>query len=154
MRARLIGAALAVLLGAAGCGVPERPAPTDPEPAAATPVPVSVVRHGTEIVLAGEVADPAARRALLDAVITSSEDITVVDTVGVSPAASAPDFTAAAPVFEAAAGITDFTLHARGDDVVTLGGTVTKPDEAAIVVAAGEDAWPRVRIVDEFIVGS
>ncbi|CAJ1494311.1 hypothetical protein MU0083_000763 [[Mycobacterium] kokjensenii] len=153
MRARLIGAALAVLLGAAGCGMPERPAPTGPEPAAATPVPVSVVRHGTEIVLAGEVADPAARRALLDAVITSSEDITVVDTVGVSLMASAPDFTAAAPVFEAAAGIADFTLHA-GDDVVTLGGTVTKPDEAAIVVAAGEDAWPRARIVDEFVVGS
>ncbi|CAJ1498825.1 hypothetical protein [[Mycobacterium] holstebronense] len=158
MRARLIGAALAtVLLAAIGYGLLERaPQPVAaPQPAAgpAVPVPVSVIRHGTEFTLAGDVADPAAKRELLDAVLTSSDDVTVVDRLGVVPGAVSVDFSGAAPVFEAAAGIGDFTFEITGD-TVTLGGTAAKADEAAAVQAAAEDAWARAHIVNELVTSS
>ncbi|MCV7385897.1 hypothetical protein [Mycolicibacter longobardus] len=156
MRARLIGAALAaVLLGAIGYGLLGRAHHEGAEPGAgpAVPAPVSVIRHGSEITVAGDVADPAARRALLDAVITSSEDVTVIDRLGVVPGAQTPEFAAAAPVFEAAAGLDDFTLLVSGD-TVTLGGTAANQDESAAVQAAAEDAWPRAHVVNEVAVNS
>ncbi|OBG41198.1 hypothetical protein [Mycolicibacter heraklionensis] len=153
MRARLIGAALlTALLAAIGYGLAERAhqpvAAPQPAAAPAASVPVSVIRHGTEFTLAGDVADPAAKRELLDAVITSSDDITVVDHLVVAPGAVTIDFSGAGPVFEAAAGIDDFTFAITGD-TVTLGGTTAKTDEAAAVQAAAEDAWVRARIVNE-----
>ncbi|MGV0747270.1 channel-forming protein ArfA/OmpATb [Mycolicibacter minnesotensis] len=155
MRARLIGATLATaLLAAIGYGLLGRahqPVAV-PQPAAA-PVPVSVTRHGTEFTLAGDVADPAAKRELLDAVITSSDDVTVIDRLGVVPGAVTVDFSGAAPVFEAAAGIGDFTVAVTGD-TVTLRGTAAKADEAAAVQAAAEDAWVRARIVNELATSS
>ena len=63
------------------------------------------------------------------------------------------DFTAAAPVFEAASGIDDFTLVADGG-TVTLGGTAARPDAAAAVQAAAEDTWPRAHIVNELVAGA
>lgn len=153
MRAPLIAAALvAVLLGAIGCGLQEA-SPEGTDPGAAAPVPVSVIRHGNEITLTGDVPDPAAKRALLDAVITSSDDVTVVDRLNVVPGAATPDFSASAPVFEAAAVIGDFALH-TGADSVTLAGTAAKPAEAAAVESAARDAWPRTAIVDEFVIGA
>lgn len=158
MRARLIGAALVtVLLAAIGYGLLERARQPIgvPQPAAGptASVPVSVIRRGSEITLAGDVADPAAKRELLDAVITASDDVTVVDQLGVAPGAAAVDFSVAAPVFEAAAGIGDFTLGINGD-TVTLGGTAAKADEAAAVQTAAEDAWPRAHIVNELVASS
>ena len=156
MRARLIGAALATaLLAAIGYGLLERA--EQPVAAPAVPVPgpvsVSVTRHGSEFTLAGDVADPAAKRELLDAVITSSDGVTVVDRLAAVPGAVTVDFSGAAPVFEAAAGIGDFTLAITGD-TVTLGGTVAKTDEAAAVQVAAEDAWARARIVNELATSS
>lgn len=153
MRARLIGAALAtVLLAAIGYGLLQRaPQPVaEPLPAAGPAVPVTVIRHGAQFTVAGDVADPAAKRELLDAVITSSDDVTVIDQLGVVPGAATVDFSAAAPVFEAAAGIGDFTVAIDGD-TVTLGGTAAKADEAAAVQAAAEDAWTRAHIVNELV---
>jgi len=147
--ARLIGAALVTaLLAAIGYGLAERAHQPVAAPSQAAPVPVSVIRHGTEFTLAGDVADPAAKRELLDAVITSSDDVTVVDHLAVVPTAVTVDFSGAAPVFEAAAGIGDFTFAITGD-TVTLGGTAAKTDESAAVQAAAEDAWGRARIVNE-----
>ncbi|MEZ0383828.1 BON domain-containing protein [Mycobacterium sp. pW045] len=153
MRGWLAAAALgAVLLGATGCGL-RGASPEGTDPAAAIPVPLSVIRQGTEITLSGDVPDPAARRALLDAVITSADDVTVVDRLGVTPGAATPDLAASAPVFEAAAVIGDFALHAAGDSV-TLAGTAAKPGEAAAVEAAARDAWPRVNIINELTIGA
>lgn len=148
MRAWLVAAALvAVLLGAIGCGLREdRQQGTD---AAA----LSVIRHGNEITLTGDVPDPAARRALLDAVITSTDDVSVVDRLGVAPGATTLDFSASAPVFEAAAVIDDFALSVAGA-AVTLTGSAAKPAEAAAVEDAAEDAWPRADIVNEIVIGS
>ncbi|MDQ2627182.1 MAG: BON domain-containing protein [Actinomycetota bacterium] len=149
MRAWLVAAALlAVLLGATGCGLREG---SPDHPGAAVPVPLSVIRQGNEITLTGDVPDPAAKRALVDAVITSADDVTVVDRLGVRPGAATPDFAASAPVFEAAAVIGDFALHAAGDSV-TLVGTAAKQDEAAAVEAAARDAWPRTDIVNELVI--
>lgn len=151
MRAWLIAAALvAVLLGAIGCGLREgSPDGTDPGDAA----PVSVIRRGTEITVTGDVADPAAKRALLDAVITSSEDVTVVDRLGLAPGATTPDFTMSAPVFEAAAVIGDYEVSIAGD-TVTLAGTATRASEAAAVADAARGAWPRADIVDKFVIAA
>lgn len=155
MRARLIGAALAtVLLAAIGYGLLQRaPQPVaEPQPAAGPAVPVTVIRHGAQFTVAGDVADPAAKRELLDAVITSGDDVTVVDQLEVVPGSATVDFSGAAPVFEAAAGIGDFTVAIDGD-TVTLGGTAAKADEAAAVQAAAEDAWARAHIVNELVTG-
>lgn len=150
MRPRLITAALvAVLLGVTGCERQEdSPRGTDPGAA----VPVSVVRHGNEITVAGTVPDPAARRALLDAVITSTDDVTVVDRLDVAPGVTTPDFSGSAPVFEAAAAIGDFALSVSGD-TVTLTGTAAKAADAAAVAEAAEQAWPQAEIANELAVG-
>lgn len=158
MRARLVGAALVtVLLAATGCGPAERAhqpvAASQRAAGPAVPVPVSVIRRGAEFTLAGDVADPVAKRELVDAVITSGDDVTVVDRLGVAPTAVRVDFSRAAPVFEAAAGIGDFTLGINGD-TVTLGGTAAKADEAAAVQAAAEDAWAGAHIVNELVTGA
>ncbi|MEB3022860.1 channel-forming protein ArfA/OmpATb [[Mycobacterium] crassicus] len=141
MRTWLIGAALlAVLLGVIGCGPVHEPA--------AAAGPLTVIRHGNQFVLTGDVPDPAAKRALLDAVLTSAEDATVVDGLRLAPGATTPDLSAAAPVFEAAAVIGDFTLRAAGD-TVTLGGSAARAAEAAAVADAAEQAWPKAHIVNE-----
>lgn len=158
MRARLIGAALlTALLAAIGYGLAERAhqpvAAPQPAAAPAASVPVSVIRHGSEFTLAGDVADPAAKRELLDAVLTLSDEVSVIDHLAVVPTAVTVDFSGAAPVFEAAAGIGDFTVAVTGD-TVTLRGTAAKADEAAAVQAAAEDAWVRARIVNELATSS
>lgn len=151
MRTRLIWAALiAVLLGAVGCAPREDPTA---ESGAVVAAPLSVTRHGNEFTLTGDVPDLSAKRALLDAVLTSAEDVTVLDRLTTAPGATTPDLSVAAPVFEAAAVIGDFTLQATGD-TVTLGGTAAKAAEAVAVVDAAEQAWPRADIVDEFVIGA
>lgn len=151
MRGWLIAATLvAVLFGATGCGPLQR-LPHDPEPGAAAPL--SVVRHGAEVTLTGDVPDPAAKRTLLDAVITSSDELTVVDRLQLAPGATTPDLAASAPVFETAAGIDDFALQLDGR-TVTLSGTAGKPAEVAAVAEAAEDAWPHAEIVNRLEVGS
>lgn len=155
MRRWLIGAALAaVLLAAIGCGLREGSpeGSRDGAQAAVGPAaPLSVIRRGNEFTLTGDVPDPSAKRALLDAVVTSADDVTVVDGLGVAPNATTPDFAAAAPVFEAAAVIGDFTFSVSGE-TVTLGGTAAKAAEAAGVEEAAKDAWPRADIVNELVV--
>ncbi|MEO6792615.1 MAG: BON domain-containing protein [Mycobacterium sp.] len=154
MRRWLIGAALVgVLLGMIGCGLREGLSEDfrDGAEAAAGPAaPLSVIRRGNEFTLIGDVPDQSAKRALLDAVVTSADDVTVVDGLRVVPSATTPDFAAAAPVFEAAAVIGDFTLSVSGE-TVTLGGTAAKAAEAATVEEAAQDAWPRADIVNELV---
>ncbi|WP_420108761.1 BON domain-containing protein, partial [Mycolicibacter arupensis] len=115
-----------------------------------TPGPVSVIRAGNEVTLTGGVADPLAKRALVDAVLGSSDDLTVVDRLDVAPGVVTVDFTDAAPVFEAAAGIADFRLDADGD-TVTLTGTAAKADQADAVQTAAEAAWARAHIVNALV---
>jgi len=151
VRAWWVTAALAaVLFGAISCG-PQQGSPDRTDPGTAAPV--SIIRRGNEITLSGDVPDPAAKRALLDAVITSTEDLTVIDRLRVAPGATAPDFSVSAPVFEAAAVIGDFTVRMTGD-TVTLAGTAAKAPEAAAVADAAEDAWPRAEILNELVVSS
>lgn len=151
MRARLIGATLGtVLLVAIGYGIVERAHRPAPPPPLGAPGPVSVIREGNEVTLTGGVAGPLARRALLDAVLGSSDDVTVVDRLGLAPDAVTVDFTDAAPVFEAAAGIAGFRLDADGD-TVTLRGTASKAAQAEAVQAAAEATWARARVVNELV---
>jgi peptidoglycan-binding protein ArfA len=89
----------------------------------------------------------------LDAVITSTDDVTVIDRLGLAPGVTTPDFMVSAPVFEAAAVISDFALSIAGD-TVTLAGTAARAAEAAAVEEAAKDAWPRADIVDEFVISS
>ncbi|ORV47514.1 hypothetical protein AWC02_08510 [Mycolicibacter engbaekii] len=154
MRARLLAAALATaLLAAIGYGLLQRaPQPiADPELAAGRAEPVAVIRHGNEVTLVGDVADPAARRALLDAVYGSSEDLTVVDRLGVTPEAPSIDLSGVGPVFEAAAAIDDFSLGFDGA-TVRLGGTATA-GEAAAVADAAQDAWGSDHVVNDIATG-
>lgn len=148
MRVRLIGAALvAVLLTTIGCG----PRHTESDAAATDPVPLSVVRHGNEFTLTGDVTDPAAKRDLVDAVVSSADDVTVVDRLTVTPNAATPDLSVAAPVFETASVIGDFSLRADGD-TVTLAGTAATAAEAAAVADAAEHAWPRSHVVNVLVI--
>ncbi|MEO8815201.1 MAG: BON domain-containing protein [Mycobacterium sp.] len=171
-RAWLIGLAIAALLvvlvgygllqrsgsqdgdeSASGGAVPtvgsEAPAP----PPGMALAPVSVTRHGDEITLTGNLPDPAAKRVLLDAVVTSVEHVNVMDNLGVAPGVKALDFAGSGPVFEAAAVIPDFSLNVSGD-TVTLGGTAATAEEADAVQDAAEDAWPGVNIVNTMEISS
>jgi peptidoglycan-binding protein ArfA len=111
--------------------------------------PVSIVRHGDEITLDGNLPNPAAKRVLLDSVIASAgDDINIIDNLGVIPNIKALDFSAAGPVFEAAAAIPDFRLIVNGD-TVTLAGTAASEDDEDAVEDAAEDAWRGVNIVNK-----
>lgn len=115
--------------------------------------PLSIVRHGKEITLTGSLPDAASKRVLLDAVVTSIEDVNVFDHLDVAPDAKSLDFSAAGPVFEAAAAIPDFSVTVSGG-TVTLGGTAAKADQADAVEDAAEDAWPEVNIVNQMEISS
>lgn len=123
-----------------------------PPPALAL-APLSIVRRGNEVTLVGDLPDPAAKRTLLDAVATSIDDVDVIDNLNVVPGSKALDFATAAPLFDAATLIRDFTLSVDGD-TVTLGGTAVKSADADAVGEAAEQAWPRVNIVNRLEVSS
>lgn len=115
--------------------------------------PLSIVRRGNEVTLTGDLPDPAAKRRLLDAVVASIDDITVVDNLNVVPDTKALDFAAAAPLFDAATLIRNFTLTVDAD-TVTLGGTAVKAADADAVGEAAEQVWPRVDIVNKLEISS
>lgn len=145
------------------------PSPAEPVPAltaesssgTATPAPpreptlapLSIVRRGNEVALTGDLPDPAAKRRLLDAVVDSIDDVNVLDKLTVVPGARALDFAAAAPLFDAATLVRDFTLTVDGD-TVTLGGTAVKTADADAVGEAAALAWPRVNIVNKLEISS
>lgn len=114
---------------------------------------LSIVRRGNEVTLVGDLPDPAAKRQLLDAVVTSIDDVNVIDNLNVVPGARALDFAGAAPFFDAATLIRDFTLNVDGD-TVTLGGTAVKSADADAVGEAAEQAWPKVNIVNRLEISS
>lgn len=110
--------------------------------------PVSIARHGDEIILEGNLPDDNARRTLLDSVMASMDDgVNIIDNLGVHPNIKTLDFSTAGPVFEAAAGIPDFSLAANGN-TVTLAGTAATAAELETVAAAAAEAWPDVNIVN------
>lgn len=152
MRGWLIGAALlTVLFTTIGCGVrggpPEHP-DDGGDSGAAPPAALSIIGRGNEITLTGDLPDPAAKRALLDAVITAADGVSVIDRLGIMPGIKTLDFAASAPVFETAAVLGDFTVTLTAD-TVTLAGTAAKAAEATAVATAARDAWPQARIVNE-----
>lgn len=114
---------------------------------------LSIVRRGDEVTLTGHLPDPAAKRKLLDAVVASIDDVNVIDNLSVVPGTKALDFSAAAPLFDAATLIRDFTLAVDGD-TVTLGGTAVKADDADAVGEAAAQVWPRVNIVNKLEISS
>lgn len=122
-------------------------------PPALALAPLSIVRRGNEVTLAGELPDPAAKRRLLDAVVTSIDDVNVIDNLDVVAGVRALDFSGAAPLFDAATLIRDFTLNVDGD-TVTLGGTAVKSEDADAVGEAAAQAWPRVNIVNRLEISS
>lgn len=129
-----------------------------PAPAGVPPgltlAPLSITGHGNEITLEGNLPDPAARRTLLDMVIASmGSDVNVIDNLTVVPGSKALDFSAAGPVFEAGAGIRDFSLAVHGD-TVTLAGTAATAIQADALENAAEDAWKNVNIVNTLTIES
>lgn len=139
--------------------VPDVAAPTMVEsalpPTVAPPpglAPVSIARHGNEVILVGNLPDDNARRTLLDMVLASmDEGVNIIDNLGVNPNIRTLDFATAGPVFDAAAAIPDFSLAANGD-TVTLAGTAATVMEMDAVAAAAAEAWPNVNIVSRLTV--
>lgn len=138
---------------ASGGAVPTVSGEAPSPPSGLALAPVSVTRHGDQITLVGNLPDPEAKRLLLDAVVTSVEDVNVMDNLGVTPGVKALDFAGSGPVFEAAAAIPDFSLNVSGD-TVTLGGTAATADESDAVQDAAEDAWPGVNIANTMEISS
>src|SRR5574337_9158 len=134
------------------------PTPAGESPRAPPPglalAPLSIARQGDGVTLNGNLPDPTAKRTLLDAVVTSmGDDVNVFDNLQVVPGIKALDCSAAAPVFEAAAAIPDFTLNVSGD-TVTLAGTAANADDAGAVEDAATQAWPNVNIVSKLEIAS
>ncbi|BCQ07687.1 peptidoglycan-binding protein ArfA [Mycobacterium heckeshornense] len=123
-------------------------APKPPQVLAISLAPLSIIRNGKDITLHGEFPDDMAKRALLDAVKSSVPDVNVIDKTSINPNIEALDFSDAAPVFSAAASITDFKLTVEGD-TITLVGTAATADQGDAVEQAAEDAWPNLNILDK-----
>jgi peptidoglycan-binding protein ArfA len=123
--------------------------PSAPPPSGLALAPLSVIRHGNEFTLNGDLPDTAAKRALLDSLIASvGDDVNIIDNLGVDPNIKALDFSSAGPVFKAAAAIPDFSLTVHGDSVILAGTAPTEGDEAAVTDAA-VNAWQNVNIVNK-----
>lgn len=128
------------------------PAPPSAPPPGLRLAPVSVARHGDEVILEGNLPNEVARQTLLDLVVASLGDGTnIIDNLGVDPNIKALDFSTAGPVFEAAAGIPDFSLAANGE-TVTLAGTASTVEELDAIAAAADEAWTGVNIVNKLTV--
>lgn len=142
-----------------GMASPTIASPTllEPAPPAAPPrglklAPVSIARHGAEVVLEGNLPDQVARQTLLDSVLASmGEGANVIDNLGVDPNIKALDFSTAGPVFEAAAAVPDFSLAVSGE-TVTLAGTAATAEESDAVAEAATEAWAGVNIVNKLTV--
>lgn len=167
----LVGLALIpLLLAVIGYGIADRSrsqAGGEPGPGSAAPTlieptlapmpspglaPVSIARHGDEVILEGNLPSDIARRALLDSVMAAmDEGVNIIDNLGVNPNIKTLDFSTAGPVFEAAAAIPDFSVAASGE-TVTLAGTAATAEQLNAVADAAEEAWPNVNIVNRLAV--
>lgn len=164
----LIGVVLIpLLLGVIGYSITHRSGPEAGEPSGPLPTlteapevppapppglalaPLSIVRNGDEITLDGDVPSEEARRALLDAVVTTvgEDGVNVIDNLNINPNIKALDFSSARTVFAAAKGIPDLALVVNGDTVTLTGTAAAQADQTAVEDAAVH-AWPHVNIVD------
>ncbi len=130
-------------------------APTPPGGAPKTPTipavsltPVSIIRSGNDIKLSGDFPSAEAKASLLDALNASfGPNVNIIDNLRVNPDVTSLDFSHAAPIFKAAASVSDFGLAVKGD-TVTLSGTAGSGAQQEAIEQAANAAWPNLNIVD------
>jgi peptidoglycan-binding protein ArfA len=110
--------------------------------------PLSITRSGDSITLRGDLPNAAAKASLVNAIEASAiPNVNIVDKLRVNPDVNSLDFSNAAPLFKAAASISDFVLAVKGD-TITLSGTAGSGDQQEAVEQAANAAWRNLNIVD------
>jgi peptidoglycan-binding protein ArfA len=122
--------------------------PKTPTIPAVSLTPVSIIRSGNDIKLSGDMPSDEAKASLLDALKASfGPNVHIIDNLRINPDVTSLDFSHAAPIFKAAASITDFGLAVKGD-TVTLSGTAGSGAQQEAIEQAADAAWPNLNIVD------
>jgi peptidoglycan-binding protein ArfA len=132
--------------------LPTLSVPPGPSNAPASPAlsfaPLSITRSGDNITLHGDLPNAAAKASLVNAIKASAiPNVNIVDKLRVNPDVNSLDFSNAAPLFKAAASISDFNLAVEGD-TITLSGTAGSGDQQEAVEQAANAAWRNLNIVD------
>ncbi|MBP2450220.1 peptidoglycan-binding protein ArfA [Mycolicibacterium lutetiense] len=110
--------------------------------------PLSITRNGNDFTLTGDLPDAAAKTSLLDWLRGKfGADVNLVDNLNLGAGVSTPDVSALGKVFDAAAGIPDFSFSIDGD-TLTLTGTAPSAEVRDAVEAAAKAAWPNIKLVN------
>jgi peptidoglycan-binding protein ArfA len=177
----LTAAAVLLLAGCAGGGQPTETSTatetsttvatsTSPAPVATAPptssltsvipgVPAPVLEpflltvNGTNVTVSGDVADQAARTAVLDAITAAvGVDAKVADTMTINPGTIPFDPAQVTNLLRAAKPITNFGLR-RDPDKVTLTGAAPAEADKGFVESAAKALFPEPAVVNEITVG-
>jgi peptidoglycan-binding protein ArfA len=128
-------------------------APKTPTIPAISLAPVSITRSGNDIKLSGDIPTVEAKESLLAALRAGfGPNINIIDNLRLNPDIASLDFSNAAAVFKAAAGVPDFGLAVKGDTITLIGTAGSGGQENAIEQAA-DAAWPNLNIVDTMGIG-
>lgn len=135
------------------------PPPTSPLTSVIPGVPAPVLEpflltvNGTNVTVAGDVADQAARTAVLDAITAAvGPDAKVADTMTVNPGTIPFDPAQVTNLLNAAKPITNFGLR-RDPDKVTLTGAAPAAADKGFVESAAKALFPEPALVNEITVG-
>lgn len=158
----IAAAVIPLLIAAIGYGAFDRPRPAHgpggPVPTSTTVAPkvslapLSITRNGNDFTLVGDFPDDSAKAALLKAVSAAlPPGGNIVDQIRINPNIDALDFSKAAPMFKAGAGIPDFSLVVGGD-TITLAGTAASQDQKNAVSQQAMRTWSTLNVVDKLAV--
>lgn len=116
--------------------------------------PLSILRNGNDITLAGDLPDIAAKSSLLDMLRgVFGPNVNLIDSLNIKAGVKTPDVSGLGNVFKAATDIPDFNWKVDGD-VLTLTGTTPSDDVKDAVEAAAKGAWPNMRIDNQIQVAT
>jgi peptidoglycan-binding protein ArfA len=152
-----------LLIAAIGHGALERSGAASP-PSAATSsgnpgkpplsvAPLSIVRNGNDITLAGEFPDNSAK-AVLTKVLKGAlpAGVNIIDQIGINPNVDALDFSNAGPIFKNSASIANFGFNVSGN-TITLSGTAASQDQKNTIDREAAHTWSNLTVIDQLAVG-
>jgi peptidoglycan-binding protein ArfA len=109
--------------------------------------------NGTNVTVSGDVADQAARTAIMDAIAAAlGPDAKIADTMTVNPGTIPFDTVQITNLLNAAKPITNFGLR-RDPDKVTLTGAAPAEADKGFVESAAKALFPEPALVNEITVG-
>ena len=151
----VVPAAIA-LIGTMAAGPESTPPPLPAGPATATSAdamlaPLSLRRKGNDVIISGQLPDPASVAFAVDRIRTQLTGVTVLDQVTPIAGITAADLTGLDAVLAAGEPLSDFGFSIEGSQVVMYGAAQSEQARAALEEAV-RGAWPNLEVVDDIVV--